>query len=170
MDTHSLTTFEQSLKEGVKGEDAFVLAAKQEHFIVRKSSVKQNIFDHIDFFIRQDRFEFSVDVKARKRINRKDKNFTDESVWIEFKGIKGHKGWLYGKADYIAFERLNDFILIKREELLEFCEENVDLKSKVEFADQALYKGYERRGKKDLIARIKMSDLNKMKGKMLFLK
>lgn len=41
--------------------------------------------------------------------------------WIEFRNVKGKKGWLFGKADYIAFERNDCFMLIDRKILKKFA-------------------------------------------------
>ena len=119
---------------------------------------------------RYDRFKFSVDVKSRKKASRSDTSFDDVWNWIEFKNVKGNPGWLYGEADYIAFEREKDFILASREELKNFCEERIDQDDRVHSAYEAKYKCYQRAGKKDLITRIRMEDVNNLKNNMIFKK
>jgi hypothetical protein len=99
------------------------------------------------------------DVKARKRRTRNDEDAQDDFIWVEFKNVRGNKGWLYGQADYIAFERASDFIIVDRAELASLCETLVDLSANVIEANKALYKGYQRKGRKDLIAMIKFSDV-----------
>ena len=59
----------------------------------------------------------------------------------------------------IAFERDKDFVLIKRNYLLGMCQVKCDLSKKVTNSRDALYKGYQREGRKDLISIIKMSDI-----------
>ena len=95
-----------------------------------------------------------VDVKSRKRINRKDGNYDDEWLWIEFKNVRGKEGWIHGIADFIAFETIDSFILSYRKELCDWCIDHVDVEEKVTSADEAEYKAYSRKGKQDLIARI----------------
>ena len=102
---------------------------------------------------------YNFDVKARKRKSRKDDSAQDEFIWIEFKNVVGKEGWLYGKADYIAFERENDFVVVYRPDLVEASELLVDLGANVDKANKALYKGYQRKGRKDLIAMIKFNDI-----------
>ena len=66
------------------------------------------------------------------------------------------------KSRIIAFERDNDFVLIKRNYLLGMCQIKCDLSKKVTNSKDALYKGYQREGRKDLISIIKMSDVLEM--------
>ena len=54
----------------------------------------------------------TIDVKARKRVNRSDSSEQDELVWLEFKNTAGKKGWLASDVDLIAFERAEDFLTL----------------------------------------------------------
>ncbi len=149
----------ENMEIGLKTESLFEEVAKKENFIVRKSSLSQDRHKHIDFFLEQDHFKYSVDVKARKKTTRGDVKVNDEWTWIEFKNVLGRKGWLYGEADYIAFERADDFLMVNRENLVKFCEDKVDLETMVSRAYQAEYKVYQRQGRRDLITRVRMDDL-----------
>ena len=115
-------------------------------------------FSHVDYFSNLG----SIDVKARKRIARKDADVQDDLVWLEFKNVQGKIGWLYGKADWIAFEREKDFVMVKRDELAKMGEKLCDLGDRVSAGRDALYKGYQRRGRKDLLSIVKMSDVLKL--------
>ena len=160
----------ENMELGLKTENLFEKTAKKENFIVRKSSLSEDRFKHIDFFLEQDHFKYSVDVKARKKTTRGDVKVNDEWTWIEFKNVLGRKGWLYGDADYIAFERADDFLMINRENLVKFCEDKVDLKTMVSRAYQAEYKVYQRKGRKDLITRVRMDDLANLEGNIILQK
>ena len=160
----------ENMELGLKTESLFEEIAKKENFIVRKSSLSEDRFKHIDFFLEQDHFKYSVDVKARKKTTRGDVKVNDEWTWIEFKNVLGRKGWLYGEADYIAFERADDFLMINRENLVKFCEDKVDLKTMVSRAYQAEYKVYQRQGRKDLITRVRMDDLANLEGNIILQK
>ena len=160
----------ENMELGLKTENLFEETAKKENFIVRKSSLSEDRFKHIDFFLEQDHFKYSVDVKARKKTARGDVKVNDEWTWIEFKNVLGRKGWLYGEADYIAFERAGDFLMINRENLVKFCEDKVDLKTMVSRAYQAEYKVYQRKGRKDLITRVRMDDLANLEGNIILQK
>ena len=66
---------------------------------------------------------FSVDVKAPKRVARRDKqgNWTkvqDEYHWVEWTGRSGYPGWVRGKAEWIAFGKCDQtFIMVPRANL-----------------------------------------------------
>ena len=62
----------------------------------------------------------SYDVKGRKKVSR-GRKIQDDYIWIEFQNVTGHRGWLYGDADFIAFERESDFVVIPRKILIKVC-------------------------------------------------
>ena len=65
----------------------------------------------------------SWEVKALKRGQRHDEEYLENQIWVEFV-TKGNLGWLYGKADWIAFEveYNGKFVCVNRKQLLEYCE------------------------------------------------
>jgi len=123
-----------------------------------KKATRSEQFKHIDY---HSSFG-TIDVKAKKRLNRGDGKEQDEFIWLEFKNVQGKAGWLCGNTDVIAFERDNDFVLVKRKDLLELALKICDIKHIVNKSTQALYKGYRRKGRRDLISLIKMSDILKI--------
>jgi len=143
-----------SWKRGQKVEEMFKDILKQKTDTVRPSNVTEQ-FQHVDYFSEMG----SIDVKARKRINRTDDEVRDDLVWLEFKNVQGKRGWLYGNADWIAFERLKDFVLVKRIELVELAERLCQTEVRVLKGHNALYRGYQRKGRKDLLSIIKMTDI-----------
>lgn len=115
---------------------------------------------HIDFVATHPSgVKVNYDVKARKRVQRQDENPSDEMVWVEFLNVIGNMGWLYGQSQYIVFERDKDFLVVERDKLRELSERLCDLALKVPSASQALYRGYTRHGRKDLVSMVKMSDI-----------
>ena len=119
---------------------------------------REDQFRHIDYHTSFG----TIDVKAKKRINRSDSKEQDELIWVEFKNVQGRDGWLKSAVDIIAFERDSDFLLVKRNYLLGLAQSLCDLNSKVSNSREALYKGYQREGRKDLISIIKMSDIENL--------
>jgi len=115
------------LKHGEEAEETFAELAELNGYIVEESTNYSNIVEHIDFYLVSKRglADFSVDVKARKKSRRNDTWYDDQMVWIEFHNVAGKKGWLYGEADKIAFERNNDFVIVPREALAKLCEKIV---------------------------------------------
>lgn len=98
-------------------------------------------YDHIDFWLRVKGHKSSVDVKSWKQ--------EPDNIWVEFVSY-GRLGWLYGKAEYIAFETPDQesFIMVKRESLVSL----VKTACVVEFTnnkDESLFRPYVRYKGKD---------------------
>ena len=96
-------------------------------------------------------------------MGRKDSAVQDEHVWIELHGVrKDDNGWLYGKADLIAFELKNSFRIVRRADLLSLVKNLVDFNTRVEKPIEALYKLYSRSGRSDSLTIIRAEDLLKI--------
>lgn len=148
---------DSSWKRGQGVESTFATLLNKRTDNVRAANLREQ-FSHVDYFS-----DFgSIDVKARKRVARSDDNLQDELVWLEFKNVQGKLGWLYGEAEWIAFERTEDFVLVKRSSLANEGETLCALGDRVAVGSDALYKGYQRRGRKDLLSIVKMSDVLKL--------
>jgi hypothetical protein len=146
-------------RNGKNAEDAFLVLVKTKKCEVREATLQEQ-FDHIDYIVTKNNTEIAFDVKAMKKISRSSNKVSSDLVWVEFKNVSGKDGWLYGKSQYIAFERENDYVIVYRKKLLDFCEKNVK-KEKVFYSRDALYKMYTRDGRKDVISIIQMNDLIK---------
>ena len=157
--------YKQSIKEGKSAEDEFSRLAKLRGFLVKPANGMEQ-FDHVDFHLTSEEEDglmtAMVDVKARKRKKRSDSYVQDEWIWVEFKNVRGKDGWLYGLADFIAFETEESFILSFRKELVDWCESKIDLKDKVYSAEEAEYMPYTRKGKQDLISMIQLRDIENL--------
>ena len=143
-----------SWNRGQRIEKEFAPLLRQRDPNYRKAN-REEQFLHIDYFSNFG----TIDVKAKKKISRSDSQEQDQLLWVEFLNVQGREGWLRGQTDVIAFERDDDFVLIKRNYLLGMCQVKCDLSKKVTNSKDALYKGYQREGRKDLISIIKMSDV-----------
>ncbi len=116
------------------------------------SDKKTDIIEHYDLTIGNIR----IDVKGMKKLNRHDLEVNENIHWIEIKGITGHLGWLYGNADYFAFETHNYWIVVNKIKLQDFIKTNT-VKEWVK--DKELYKLYTRPNQKDVITLLKTLDL-----------
>ena len=128
-----MAKFKSSIEEGLQGEKRFSSIIKSFGLVIKEASFKENVHDHIDFFVKGKTkklidFHFSVDVKA----------------------------------DKIAFETEAGFLMVDREELTKWCEEKVDFKRVARKAHTAIYKVYTRKGREDLISRIKTEDIRNL--------
>ena len=152
----------ENFKRGRSFEEEFKEIALFRGLTVEQSSLEVDRKKHIDFFItNKEQKTFSFDVKAMRSLDG-GKTTQDIFTAVEFQNVKGEKGWLYGEADYIAFERKQDIFIIKRTDLASFSEDKVQFRTSDRFAD-SLYKLYSRKSKKDLISLIRLSDIPRHK-------
>ncbi|NQZ74582.1 MAG: hypothetical protein HRT61_00460 [Ekhidna sp.] len=140
----------QSFKKGRRTEERFTRA--QPGCI--KSSREDDINKHIDFYFG----ESSVDVKGD--------NMLDE-IWVEIKNVRGENGWLFGEAEWIAFDmpELQGFACVKRVDLVELVKEVVD---KVYTTKAKAYrKLYQRKDREDVITLLVHRDIRSIPSYMV---
>lgn len=135
-------------------------------FEIKKSSDEEDIYGHIDFYIRNEMGVFSVDVKSKRKLSKNESEQDSDWVYIEFKNVQGNRGWINGDANLIAFEREDCFIIAERSKILDLCqfkcEENQSNGlSFPEFARDAKYQYYSRKGRSDLICLAHIEDIKK---------
>lgn len=140
---------------GYSGETAYanaVLAAYPNRLIV-PASIIENRRDHIDLWVEG----LGVDVKTRKNIGMLNFGREDYTV-LEVIDVYGKYGWLYGKADIIAFEYKDSFIDIPRQKLVEYHLKHTRDEI-VKDINLAVNKAYCRFGSKDLITVVPFQDI-----------
>ncbi len=152
-----------SLELGEHAEQNFILLAVRSGWKTSASSKDQNIDEHWDYLIEKKNLIFKVEVKSAKRIDRHDLNAQLDYVWVELQNVRGKVGWLFGKADLIAFEKNSTFIFVKRLDLLALVNKKVNLVAKVRDPQDALYKIYRREGRKDKLTLLPISDIEEIK-------
>jgi hypothetical protein len=153
-----------SLELGEQAENLFAALAKNSGWRVSPSSKDQNIDEHWDFLIEKEGLEFKVEVKGRKRIRRVDDEAQSDFTWVELHGVRPKDpGWLFGRADLIAFEKEDSFILVKKADLLTLVNKKVNLVAKVNNPKEAVYKIYSRRGRKDKLTLLPMNDIRSIR-------
>jgi hypothetical protein len=121
---------------------------------IKKSDRESDMFGHYDFIIAD---KVKVDVKGAKKINRYDQAPHHDTHYIEFRNVRGNKGWVYGEADYIAFEYYDTFVFVKRVYIIELCKSKILDKSIKNY--KSIYGLYRREGREDLITLIPTKDL-----------
>jgi len=147
------------IKEPNHAENEFSLKLKDCIWSTRE----QDILEHWDmkgvlFDVTNQVFKF--DVKGIKRDTRQG-NFNPKIVWAEAVNVHGNKGWLYGKADFIAFEKPKQFVIVDRVKLLQFMRKKIEENNNEEVTQPhaALYRIYQRHERKDKISKALMSDM-----------
>lgn len=150
-----------SLEIGERAEQLFTQIAIKKGWKVTPATSRSNIDDHWDLLLEKGDKKFTIDVKAMKRLSRNDPQVQDEWIWIELHGVRiQDPGWLLaGKADLIAFEKKNSFIIVKRTDLINFLPTLVDFNKTVNRAGDAQYKIYSRTNRPDKITLIETEKL-----------
>ena len=148
---------------GGKAERLFASVSGKLGYKIKSSTDLENKIKRVDFYLEKDGDTKGVDVKARKKICASDKNYTDHWTWVEFRTADGYNGWMYGEADYIAFEKKDYFLVVNTKSLRKLAESLID-KSKeyVKRCEEAKYRIYQRRGEEEL-SLIKTSDIRQLK-------
>lgn len=147
--------------EGKATESVFFDLIKTYYPNAREATLEEQ-YKHIDYVCSIG----TIDVKGKKRKNRHS-NFDMDIVWLEFKSNEGFPGWLYGTQDFIAFERPYGFILVRTPDLLKLGKSLCNLGEKVAKSSEALYKGYTRKGRKDLLSMVSIKDVLTLPYKIL---
>ncbi len=119
---------------------------------IREASKEEDMVEHWDINL-----SLRFDVKAIKKVNRFDDKPNENIHWVEIKNVNGDKGWLYGEAEYFAFETEDYWVIVEKVKLQEFVAEKY--KDKERSTTPTLYKLYKREGRKDVITLVKTLDL-----------
>jgi len=144
------------IENGMKAERLFASLAIKRGWQVTPTKALRDIKDHIDFIIRADRITFTVDVKALKKIGRHDPKEQSKYIWLELKNVRGKSGWLFGKADIIAFEMPYGFLLFKRKSLIDFKRRFVNHWKLTRDPRKAEYILYQRKGRRDVLTLVEV--------------
>lgn len=129
------------------------------NFKYKKSTDYEDYKLHIDYYITLKNKTYSIDIKSNKMLMENDTQNPDYWwTWVEIKNVKGENGWLLGKADLIGFVFVNEIWMLKREELKNFFDNKVQ-NIITENKNNAKYKLYSRKDRKDLISRLNLLDI-----------
>ena len=123
---HGYGSFAGSMSEGMKAEEVFVQWCASKGYETLKATSNDNRTAHVDFRVTDSATgkHVWVDVKSSKRRSRGD-DTVGEYVWLELFGVS-HKGWVFGKADFITvLEPHGAWLLLPREELAKYAMKQV---------------------------------------------
>lgn len=99
-----------------------------------------------------------------KKIKNKKQN--EDWIWLEFKNGYGNPGWLHGDADFIIFERMDDFVVVNRKELVSWVGSSQKIRYDLPFvglAKRAKYRIYRRPKTKEEVSQVELKELKKLK-------
>ena len=129
-----------------------------------KSAVKsEDIYEHWDL-----EASIKIDLKAIKKIRRSDSQTNENIHWVELIGNTGQYGWLYGEAQYFAFELEDYWMIVKAESLRDLIKHKC--RHKIYSQIPKLYHLYTREGRKDTITLVKTIDLMQLDGGLVISK
>lgn len=152
--------------QGLKKEEQFAkLLVNTFGGTIKHSSTQDDIYNHIDLIWTINNKDVYFDVKGLKKTNRSDTNVDDSIHWIEIQNVYGKLGWLYGKSDYIVFETLNNWLIVKRIDLITLIDNKVLNKSISNTKE--LYTFYQRYRRNDIIVKVLTSDLRNIAKKII---
>jgi hypothetical protein len=153
---------------GNKAERIFICLAGKRGYQVQPSTTDENRIKRVDYYLKKDSQIKGFDVKSRKKVCAYDREYNDDWTWVEFKTADGYPGWMYGEADYIAFEKKDYFLIVNTISLRNLSESLIDKnKEYVGSCSQAKYRIYQRRGQEE-ISLIKTSDIKKINRKSIW--
>ncbi len=116
------------------------------------SNKNEDMYLHWDLKI-----EAKIDVKSLKKQAREDVMYNENFHWIETMNVNGNSGWLYGEADFFAFEA-EDYWLIVDKEILQGFVEGKTLNKQIGLSKDP-YELYRRKGRNDIVIKVKTLDL-----------
>ncbi len=135
------------MDESVKRYHHSCLSAK---LSIKKTGKAQDI-GHVDFVVNGE----TVDLKGLKNSTREGK------ILLEFLTVQGKTGWCNenGTPLWIAFDFGAFFLHAKNIDLYNLAKEKCNLRDTVDKVDQCLYKGYRRKGRKDMMSMVLLKDV-----------
>ena len=120
----------------------------------------QDMHEHWDLEGTLDNKLLKFDVKGMKKVNRWDNKKQDDIAWVEGTNVRGKPGWVKGLADYIVFERIDHWLLVNRQELLNHVQDK--LKEKGYETGKGVYQIYQREGRLDKITMVPFQDMEQL--------
>lgn len=103
----------------------FLSCCEKKGWVTTKANSYQDKREHWDYKLQKKDTTYLVDVKSIKRID-SNGELDDSLILIESKNVNGNPGWLFGKADYIAFQVKEGFLMVEREKLYQLTRNLMD--------------------------------------------
>lgn len=176
----------QAYERGNKAEDRFESALKKRFPGKRaaRANSSEEKYDHWDYKLCVDAScdsakALKYEVKGVRKLEMRDQAPQDKLFPVEFLSVDGHPGWVFGKANFIAFETLGEeWIVVKPTDLAAMAVNkikeaaakrgivvnNVDEilsnpSLRVNRSPEALYKIYGRAGRGDALTWVRREDI-----------
>lgn len=138
--------------------------------VIHVTDQQTDMLQHIDLYWQpneKNKRRYGIDVKGIKR-NSRNEELDDSIHWLEFQNVVGKKGWLYGKAEMFAFETNKSWLLIGKNKLIVYALSRCEDKQRIYTKMPEPYHLYQRFNRKDIIMKVKTSDLEEIADKILW--
>lgn len=136
----------ESAQRGRLAEELFARLALKHGYTVTKADYNQDRIEHWDYRVARAGESWTVDVKSMKSLRRGDPP-QDMYVCLELHSVlREIPGWLFHKADLIAYQTTDGFVLTRRTALIQIVRKYVDRFTFVKESDKAILTIYNRRG------------------------
>ncbi len=175
----------QAFERGEKAEDKFarVLKSRFPGKRVVNANPSEERQEHWDYKLCMDGMcdsskAIKYEVKGVRKLEMRDAAVQDKLFPVEFLSVDGHPGWARGRANWIAFETLSDWILVKPADLLGMAINKIkegaakrgisvntleeilnNQQLRVYRSSDALYKVYGRAGRGDALTCVRKEDI-----------
>jgi hypothetical protein len=146
---------------GTAAEQRFYDICRSRGYKIRAATSYENRVKHFDFHV-QGR---PVEVKAMKAPRRGMAPVSD-MIYVELKNVSGGVGWVYGDADFIAFEQHEGFLVVDRRELVRLVQ-SMQPKCKQSRVSGVFHTLYSRANRDDLVMVLHKDDLARLDTKWL---
>ncbi len=129
--------FKKNKINGDRAENEFKTLCIKNNKEIKNSTLKEDKYKHIDFYVKLKKNMKTVDVKSIKKVLGE---YNNDLYYIEFINDYGYKGWIFSEdLDLIAFENINEYNVYKRKDILDFLEKKknkyTEIKRKLNFCN-----------------------------------
>lgn len=146
---------------GTAAERRFFDICRRRGYTIRPATSYENRVKHFDFEVQINKVEVKA-MKAPRRGMAPDPNM----IYIELRNVSGGDGWLYGNADYLAFEQPCGFLMVRRTELVRLAE-RMRSRCRVSRVSGVYRTLYSRANRDDLVMVVHKNDLAGFESKWL---
>lgn len=146
---------------GTAAEQRFFDICRARGYTIRPANNFENRVNHFDFEVQG----FKVEVKAMKA-PRRGMAPDPDMIYVELKNVCGGSGWVYGNADFVAFEQRGGYLMVRRDELVQLVQ-SMQSKFRHSHVSGVYHTLYSRANRDDLVMVLHANDLARMKSKWL---
>ena len=148
------------LERGQAFENAARAVLERNGYETHTSTMGDDIYRHVDFWaVGIDGRSHGFDAKAMKSLEHGGP-VQDEWAVVEWLNVGGAPGWLVRGCDLLVFERVSEIVVVRRDDLLQFCRRRTDRGRWATHLGDARYCLYRRVGRRDAISLFRFSDLD----------